>query len=195
MPLYPVNLLPFGPQEHPTTTTTTAQNNISSQNFCLSKFSKATGSQKYAFPVAHTRTKISSTNVPCHWTQASGGILPSVPAHATVGSQCGFQAAGMIVIWCWTKNSKVCTWFLFKKFVCIQRPQLFFFYYLREAQYICAWNARSCNKQWHQFVSWSAKSKPNWAGTVTISKFSLQYSRRSNFPKHSNLRGNSYRVR
>ena len=66
-------------QGHPsTTTTTTVQNNISSQN----RFSKATGSQKYAISVAHTHTRTNSIIVPGHQTQASGGILPS--AHPSV---------------------------------------------------------------------------------------------------------------
>ena len=66
-------------QGHPstTTTTTTVQNNISSQNCHLNRFSKATGSQKYAISVAHTHTRTNSIIVPGHQTQASGGILPS----------------------------------------------------------------------------------------------------------------------
>ena len=65
-----------------TTTTTTVQNNVSSQNCHLNRFSKATGSQKYAISVAHTHTRTNSIIVPGHQTQASGGILPS--AHPSV---------------------------------------------------------------------------------------------------------------
>ena len=64
------------------TTTTTVQNNVSSQNCHLNRFSKATGSQKYAISVAHTHTRTNSIIVPGHQTQASGGILPS--AHPSV---------------------------------------------------------------------------------------------------------------
>ena len=78
MQWYPGNMPPFGPQIHPSTTTIiTGQNNISSQNFNLSKVFEATWSQKYAIPDAHTHSRKSSTIVPGHQTQASGGILPS----------------------------------------------------------------------------------------------------------------------
>ena len=84
MQLYHVNMLPSGPQRHPSTTTTTALSNISSQNFRLSKFSKGTGSQKYAAPVAYKHTRTSSAIVPGQQTQASGSISPS--AHPPVST-------------------------------------------------------------------------------------------------------------
>ena len=79
MLLHFVNVPQNGPQGHrtTTTTTTTSQKNISSQNVYLDRFSKAT-----ATPVAYTCTRTSSTIVPGHQTQASGGILPS--AHPPV---------------------------------------------------------------------------------------------------------------
>ena len=83
MLLYCVNVPQNGPQGHPSTTTT-SQKNISSQNFYLDRFSKATDSQKYAIPVAYTCTRTSSSIVPGHQTQASGGILPS--AHPPVST-------------------------------------------------------------------------------------------------------------
>lgn len=84
MLLYCVNVPQNGPQGHPSTTTTTSQKNISSQNFYLDRFSKATDSQKYAIPVAYTCTRTSSSIVPGHQTQTSGGILPS--AHPLVST-------------------------------------------------------------------------------------------------------------
>ena len=75
MLLHFVNVPQNGPQGH--RTTTTSQKNISSQNVYLDRFSKAT-----ATPVAYTCTRTSSTIVPGHQTQASGGILPS--AHPPV---------------------------------------------------------------------------------------------------------------
>ena len=83
MQLCRVNGRQNGPQGHSSTTTTTiSQKNISSQNFCLDRLSKATGSQKCAIPVAYTCTRTSSTIGPGHQTQALGGILP--PAHSPV---------------------------------------------------------------------------------------------------------------
>ena len=83
MQLCHVNGRQNGPQGHSSTTTTTiSQKNISSQNFCLDRLSKATGSQKCAIPVAYTCTRTSSTIGPGHQTQALGGILP--PAHSPV---------------------------------------------------------------------------------------------------------------
>lgn len=83
MQLCHVNGRQNGPQGHSSTTKKTiSQKNISSQNFCLDRLSKATGSQKCAIPVAYTCTRTSSTIGPGHQTQASGGILP--PAHSSV---------------------------------------------------------------------------------------------------------------
>ena len=74
-----------GPQGHPsTTTTTTSQKNIRSQNFYPDRSTKATGSKKYTIPVAYTCTRTSSSIVPGHQSQASVGILPS--AHPPVST-------------------------------------------------------------------------------------------------------------
>ena len=92
MQWYPGGMLQFGPQGHPSSTTTiTGQNNISSQNFYLNKFFKATGSQKYVIPDAHTHSRTSSTIVPGHQTQALGGILPSAHPLSTSSSHVNFS--------------------------------------------------------------------------------------------------------
>ncbi|XP_022808273.1 uncharacterized protein LOC111345264, partial [Stylophora pistillata] len=76
---YPVNMVQFKPQGHPSTSkVTTVQ---SSQNVYENQSSRATYFKKNSTPVTHTIT--SSTFVPGQQTQASGGTLPS-SAHTLV---------------------------------------------------------------------------------------------------------------